>query len=102
MKSAVLEVPMAKNNNRRSVEELFADLCAEFGNETGEKIINMIVAKWGGERLTIPDFEDLYILGRNRVIRKQRSNNVSITALMIEHDLSRCQILRICNDGDGE
>lgn len=87
---------MSRTGNRRVIVELFEDLVSKYGEEHGEGIINMIVGKCGGIRLTFPGFEELYRLGRDRVIRRQfQKGNVSITALMVEHNLSRPQVKRI-------
>ncbi len=95
------EGSMTKIDGRRPIVELFDALCTEFGDEKGEKIINLIVSKCGGNRVSVPDFDDLYRIGRDRVIRRQyRKGNISVTALMIEHRLSRPQVLRILKDGD--
>jgi hypothetical protein len=103
MQLTMTEVSMPRSDNRRVVVELFEDLVATFGKDEGEAIIEMIIRKCGGLRMRIPDFEDLYRLGRDRAIRNQHTKgDVSVTALMVEWNMSRPQILRILNDGDGK
>jgi Mor family transcriptional regulator len=97
------EVEMPRTDNRRLLEELFEEFVAVFGQTKGEEIINMIVSKCGGLRMRLPDFDDLYRMGRDRVIRRQyHSGKASVTSLMIEWDMSRPQILRIVNKTDGD
>ena len=99
LNSAVLEVTMAKRvDNRRLVVELFEDCCASFGEEQGEKIITMIINKLGGQRISMPDFDELYVLGRDRMIRRQYAKGISIAAIRCEWDVSERQIYRICSE----
>lgn len=95
-----MEVPgMSKGNNRKVLLGLFEDICEEYGEIHGEKIISKFINHCGGLRLRIPDYDDLYRLGRDRLIKKQfLKGNISVTALMSQWNLSRSQILKIVNE----
>ena len=94
------EVPeMLKGNNRKALFGFFEDVCAEYGEVHGEKIIMKFITHCGSLRLRVPDHDELYRMGRDRLIKKQYlKGTASITSLMFQWDLSRAQILRIVNE----
>lgn len=93
------EAPMTKGNNRKVLLGLFEELCDEYGNTQGEKIILKFITHCGGLRIRVPDHEEIYRMGRDRLIRKQYlKGNVTITSLMAQWDLSRPQVLKIVNE----
>ena len=97
LNSAVLEVTMPKSNHRRLWIELFEDLCSR-SVMSGEEAMMLIVNKIGGVKSAAPDHDDLYIIGRNRTIRRQRHKGASTASLMVEWNLSRPQLWRILNE----
>ena len=90
---------MPKSDNREALEGLFKRLCGDFGDDSGQQIIKVIVQECGGLRVTIPSLKDLYVDQRNRRIR-QLFNGINHKELAICFQMSESQVRRVLNERD--
>lgn len=89
------------SNNSRAVDELFRRIIAEYGEVSGWAIIKTIVSESGGQRLYIPDQDELYRRERNGKIRAA-FNGANIKELALLWGLSPYRIRCIIDRRDGD
>lgn len=74
-------------------------LQSEFGESSGNAIMDKLVLELGGQRISFPNFRWLHIQERNKKICEMSGkDSVTISELALKFNLSDTQVWRIVNE----
>lgn len=84
-----------KHQSRALFKDLRKALIDSIGNEAGEQAYRLLIERFGGQRVTVPDLREYDVLIRNERIRRVFRETSDIAAIAERFGCSRMTVYRV-------